>query len=471
MTHFEMNTQYILNTQLQFNTHTLFDVIVRHSIQTANPHHRNNTPHPYHRQLHIAESRSPVVQETLKTTTHSVETGRLSKMPSNINITSGAWTEDQMQKAIKAFREGRSQRHAADLYGVPHSCLQRVCKADNREGLELNWLHQLLVYADDVNMLGENPQMVRENTGILLEASKEIGLDVNPEKTREEHRLRVFENKVLRKIFGKRDEVTGEWRKLHNTELHALYSSPDIIRNIKSRHLRWAGHVARMGESRNAYRVLVGRPEGKRPLGRPRRRWENNIKMDLREVGFDDRDWINLAQDKDQWRAYRLREYLNALKNNGYTADGKITVAAESTTPTQPPVDPAGCCTHWTLPQLRTHSSSLHVELKTSGYVALTGRCHSYGPTQVHCTSNSRLPDTLHSLDAATVTDPLKFTARRTQDLRICCTHWTLPQLKFTERRTQDLRIRCTHWTLPQLRTHSSPLHVELRSSGYVSAA
>ncbi|KAJ4444137.1 hypothetical protein ANN_05926 [Periplaneta americana] len=122
---------------------------------------------------------------------------------------------------------------------------------------------------------------------------------------REEHRFRVFENKVLRKISGaKRDEVTGEWRKLHNTELHALYSSPDIIRNIKSRRLRWAGHVARMGESRNAYRVLVGRPEGKRPLGRPRRRWEDNIKMDLREVGYDDRDWINLAQYRDRWRAY-----------------------------------------------------------------------------------------------------------------------------------------------------------------------
>ncbi|KAJ4447080.1 hypothetical protein ANN_09069 [Periplaneta americana] len=122
---------------------------------------------------------------------------------------------------------------------------------------------------------------------------------------REEQRLRVFENKVLRKIFGdKRDEVTGEWRKLQNAELHALYSSPDIIRNIKSRRLRWAGHVARMGESRNACRVLLGRPEGKRPLGRPRCRWEDNIKMDLREVGYDDRGWINLAQDRDQWRAF-----------------------------------------------------------------------------------------------------------------------------------------------------------------------
>ncbi|KAJ4439199.1 hypothetical protein ANN_07316 [Periplaneta americana] len=119
---------------------------------------------------------------------------------------------------------------------------------------------------------------------------------------REEHRLRVFENKVLRKIFGaKRDEVTGERRKLHNAELHALYSSPDIIRNIKSRRLRWAEHVARMGESRNAYRVLVGRPEGKRSLGRPKRTWEDNIKMDLKETGYDARDWINLAQDRDRW--------------------------------------------------------------------------------------------------------------------------------------------------------------------------
>jgi hypothetical protein len=104
---------------------------------------------------------------------------------------------------------------------------------------------------------------------------------------REEHRLRVFENRVLRGIFGaKRDEVTGEWRKLHSGELHNLYSSPDSIRQIKSRRMRWAGHVARIGEGRNVYRVLVGKPEGKRRLERPRRRWEDGIKMDLREIGW-----------------------------------------------------------------------------------------------------------------------------------------------------------------------------------------
>jgi hypothetical protein len=105
-------------------------------------------------------------------------------------------------------------------------------------------------------------------------------------------------------LFGpKRDDVTGDWRKLHNEELHNLYSSPNIIRMIKSRRMRWAGHVARMGETRNAYRILVGKPEEKRPLERPRRRWMDNIKMDLGEIGCDGRDWIELAQDRDQWRA------------------------------------------------------------------------------------------------------------------------------------------------------------------------
>ena len=93
----------------------------------------------------------------------------------------------------------------------------------------------------------------------------------------------MFENKILRKIFGaKKDKITGEWRKLHNAELYALYSSPNVIRNLKSRRLGWAGHVARMEQSRNAYRVLVRKLEGKRPLERPRRRWEDNIKMYLR---------------------------------------------------------------------------------------------------------------------------------------------------------------------------------------------
>jgi len=121
---------------------------------------------------------------------------------------------------------------------------------------------------------------------------------------REERRLRVSENRVLRRIFGpKRDEITGEWRKLHNGELNNLYCSPNIVRVIKSRRMRWAGHVARMGEGRGVYRILVRKTEGKRPLGRTRCRWEDNIKMDLQEVGCGGMDWIELAQDRDRWRA------------------------------------------------------------------------------------------------------------------------------------------------------------------------
>ena len=105
------------------------------------------------------------------------------------------------------------------------------------------------------------------------------------------------------RIFGlKRVEVTGEWRKLHNEEPNDLYSSPNIVRVIKSRRMRWAGHVACMGKRRGVYRVLVGKPEGKRPLGRPRRRWENTIEMDLQEVGYWGMDCIDLAEDRDRWR-------------------------------------------------------------------------------------------------------------------------------------------------------------------------
>jgi len=113
----------------------------------------------------------------------------------------------------------------------------------------------------------------------------------------------VFENRVLMRIFGpKRDEVTREWRKLHNDELNDLYSSPIIVWVIKSRRMSWAGHVARMGERRGVYRILVGKPEEKRPLGRPRHRWEDNIKMDLQEVGCGGMDWIVLAQDRGRWQ-------------------------------------------------------------------------------------------------------------------------------------------------------------------------
>jgi hypothetical protein len=121
---------------------------------------------------------------------------------------------------------------------------------------------------------------------------------------REEHRLRVFEKSVLRKIFGSRREEDGSWRKLHDDELHNLHSSPNIVRVIKSRRMRWAGHMARMGEGSCVYRVLVGRPECKRPLGRTRHWWEDNIKMDLREIGIDRANWFRLAQDRVRWRAF-----------------------------------------------------------------------------------------------------------------------------------------------------------------------
>jgi hypothetical protein len=115
---------------------------------------------------------------------------------------------------------------------------------------------------------------------------------------------------VLRRVFGpRRDEVTGEWRRLYNEELNDLYSSPNIIRVIKSRRMGWAEHVARMEEKRGEYRILVGRPEGRRPLWRPKRRWEDNIKMDLQEVGWG-MHWIELAQDTDRWRAL-----VNAVMN------------------------------------------------------------------------------------------------------------------------------------------------------------
>jgi hypothetical protein len=114
----------------------------------------------------------------------------------------------------------------------------------------------------------------------------------------------VFKNRVLRRIFQlKRDEVTRGRRKLHTEDLHNLYSLPSIIRMIKSRRMRWAGHLAEVGDKRNAYRILVGKAEGKRPLGKPRCRWVGNIKMYVRDIEVGGVDWIGLAQDTDQWRA------------------------------------------------------------------------------------------------------------------------------------------------------------------------
>jgi len=271
----------------------------------------------------------------------------------------------------------------------------------NQDGLKLNGTHQLLDYADDVNILGGSIRTLKENAEALLAATSEIGLEVSAAKTkymvmsrdqnagrihsvrtdnitfetmeefkylgtpltnqnsvaeemksrlksgnacyhsvqnrlssrllsknlkikiyrtvilpvvlygcetwsltlREERNLRAFENMVLWRIFGpRRDEVTGEWRRLHNDELNDSYSSPNIVRVIKSRRMRWVGHVVLMGEERGVYRFLVGKPKGRRPLGRPRRRWVDNIRMDLQEVGCGYMDWIGLAQDRDRWR-------------------------------------------------------------------------------------------------------------------------------------------------------------------------
>jgi hypothetical protein len=150
-------------------------------------------------------------------------------------------------------------------------------------------------------LLSKNIKIKKYKTTILpviLNACKNWSLTL-----REKRRLQIFENWALKNLFGsKRDEVTGKWRKVHIEELYNLYS-PNIIRLIKSRRTRWAGHAARKGECRGVHRVLVGKPEGTRPLGRPIHKWENNIQIDLQEVERGSMDWIDLAQGRDSWRS------------------------------------------------------------------------------------------------------------------------------------------------------------------------
>jgi hypothetical protein len=168
-----------------------------------------------------------------------------------------------------------------------------------------HWVQCLLSY----RLLSRNLKVKIYKTIILPVVF--IGVKLGPLTLREEHKLRAFENRVLRRIFGpNREEVTGEWGKFLSGELHSLYPSHDIIRQAKSRRMSWAGHVARMRGGRKVYRGLVGKPEGKRPLERPRRRWKNGLKMDLRKIGYGSMEWIRLAQDRDHWRAV-----VNAVMN------------------------------------------------------------------------------------------------------------------------------------------------------------
>jgi hypothetical protein len=149
-----------------------------------------------------------------------------------------------------------------------------------------------------VNTTALNLQITQANIRISSQLCKNRSLTL-----REECRLKIFQNKILRRIFGPKRDENGKWRMIHNEELHSLYRSPNIGRVINSRTLRWAGHVARMEEGRSAFKILTRTRTGKRPLGRPRRRWEDNIRMDLREISISTRNWVVSAHDRDYWIA------------------------------------------------------------------------------------------------------------------------------------------------------------------------
>jgi hypothetical protein len=150
---------------------------------------------------------------------------------------------------------------------------------------------------------GHVPRMEEGMTAFKILTSKPTEIVKRYLALREECRLRVFENKILRRIFGLKKDENAEWRRLHNEELHSLFRSPNIVRVTKSRRLGWAGHVARMEEGRNSFNILTGKPTGKRPLGRPRRTWEDKIIMVLEKKGINAGNWVDLAQDRDYWRA------------------------------------------------------------------------------------------------------------------------------------------------------------------------
>ncbi|KAJ4427878.1 hypothetical protein ANN_23885 [Periplaneta americana] len=194
----------------------------------------------------------------------------------------------------------RKKQLVANPYNKPRSRTDSLARP--QQSRRLRWaghVAQVHSFERDIATTPLTRQRQIQMERSLTPVSERVGVEGG--RKQEKCTVIIASHNVLAShIFATPDE-NGE---SYTTQLHALYSSPDIIRNIKSRRLRWAGHVARMGESRNAYRVLVGRPEGIKPLGRPRRKWEGNTKIDLREVGYDDREWINVAQDRDQWRAY-----------------------------------------------------------------------------------------------------------------------------------------------------------------------